>query len=149
MVCDACARVAARRWFRPTNFLGVRDPHGPVRECRSDFNSAMVTGDALGDSHLDRQLFCGAGSVGAKDTANSWMLAAAVWRWRVLPRARIGAIGSRSVGALALQSKICSAVGKSWAAFLVSSGSIEGDGAGHARYFHIADSAAAANACGA
>ena len=52
------------------NFFGVRDLHGLVWEWTSDFNSAMVTGDARGDSGLERQLFCGAGSVGAKDTAN-------------------------------------------------------------------------------
>jgi formylglycine-generating enzyme required for sulfatase activity len=30
----------------------------------------MVTGDARGDTGIDRQLFCGAGSVGASDRAN-------------------------------------------------------------------------------
>ncbi len=30
----------------------------------------MVTGDARGDTGLDRQLFCGSGSEGAKDTSN-------------------------------------------------------------------------------
>jgi formylglycine-generating enzyme required for sulfatase activity len=52
------------------NVFGVRDLHGLVWEWTSDFNSAMVTGDARGDTGLDRQLFCGAGSVGAKDTGN-------------------------------------------------------------------------------
>ena len=52
------------------NIFGVRDLHGLVWEWTSDFNSAMVTGDARGDSGLERQLFCGAGSVGAKDTGN-------------------------------------------------------------------------------
>jgi formylglycine-generating enzyme required for sulfatase activity len=52
------------------NFFGVRDLHGLVWEWTSDFNSAIVTGDARGDTGLERQLFCGAGSLGAKDTAN-------------------------------------------------------------------------------
>ena len=52
------------------NVFGVRELHGLVWEWTSDFNSAMVTGDARGDSGLERQLFCGAGSLGAKDTAN-------------------------------------------------------------------------------
>jgi formylglycine-generating enzyme required for sulfatase activity len=52
------------------NVFGVRDLHGLVWEWTSDFNSAMVTGDARGDSGLERQLFCGAGSIGAKDPAN-------------------------------------------------------------------------------
>jgi sulfatase modifying factor 1 len=32
--------------------------------------ASIVTGDARGDTGLDRQLFCGAGSAGAKDTGN-------------------------------------------------------------------------------
>ncbi len=52
------------------NFFGVRDLHGLVWEWTSDFNSALVTGDARGDTGLDRQFFCGAGSLGAKDTGN-------------------------------------------------------------------------------
>jgi formylglycine-generating enzyme len=52
------------------NVLRVRDLHGLVWEWTSDFNSAMVTGDARGDSGLERQLFCGAGAAGAKDTSN-------------------------------------------------------------------------------
>jgi formylglycine-generating enzyme required for sulfatase activity len=52
------------------NFWGVRDLHGLVWEWVSDFNSATVTGDARGDTGLDRQLFCGAGAIGAKDVGN-------------------------------------------------------------------------------
>jgi formylglycine-generating enzyme required for sulfatase activity len=60
------APVGARR----ANFRGVHDLHGLVWEWVADFNTAMVTGDARGDTGLDRQLFCGAGSQGAKDVAN-------------------------------------------------------------------------------
>ena len=52
------------------NFWGVKDLHGLVWEWTADFNTAMVTGDARNDSGLDRQLFCGSGSQGAKDVAN-------------------------------------------------------------------------------
>jgi formylglycine-generating enzyme required for sulfatase activity len=52
------------------NLHGIRDLHGLVWEWTSDFNSAIVTGDARGDTGLERQLFCGAGSLGAKDTSN-------------------------------------------------------------------------------
>lgn len=52
------------------NFWGARDMHGLVWEWVSDFNTATVTGDARGDTGLDRQLFCGAGAVGAKDVEN-------------------------------------------------------------------------------
>jgi formylglycine-generating enzyme required for sulfatase activity len=53
-----------------TNFYGVRDLHGLVWEWVSDFNTAMVTGDARGDTGLERQLFCGAGAQNASDRAN-------------------------------------------------------------------------------
>lgn len=52
------------------NFYGVHDLHGLVWEWVDDFNSAMVTGESRGDSGLERDLFCGAGSVGAKDTTD-------------------------------------------------------------------------------
>ena len=53
-----------------TNLHGVRGLHGLVWEWVADFNTAMVTGDARGDSGLDRQLFCGSGAAGAKDTSD-------------------------------------------------------------------------------
>ena len=52
------------------NFYGVHDLHGVVWEWVSDFGTAMVTGDARGDAGLDRQLFCGSGAQGAKDTGD-------------------------------------------------------------------------------
>ena len=52
------------------NFYGVRGLHGLVWEWVDDFNTAMVTGESRGDSGLERDLFCGAGSVGAKDTSD-------------------------------------------------------------------------------
>jgi formylglycine-generating enzyme required for sulfatase activity len=52
------------------NYYGVRDLHGLVWEWTSDFNSALVTGDARGDTGLDRQLFCGGGSLGATDRSD-------------------------------------------------------------------------------
>jgi formylglycine-generating enzyme required for sulfatase activity len=82
-VKDAEFKQAVARWYATpapkvlpdagagrANFFGVRELHGLVWEWTSDFNSAIVTGDARGDTGLERQLFCGAGSVGAKDAAN-------------------------------------------------------------------------------
>lgn len=52
------------------DFNGVRGLHGFVWEWVDDFNTAMVTGESRGDSGLERDLFCGAGAVGAKDTTD-------------------------------------------------------------------------------
>lgn len=49
------------------NYYGVHDLHGLVWEWVADFTTSMVTGDARGDTGLDRQLFCGSGAQGAKD----------------------------------------------------------------------------------
>jgi formylglycine-generating enzyme required for sulfatase activity len=58
------------RGVNTPNFWGVYDLHGLVWEWVADFNTSMVTGDARSDSGLDRELFCGAGSAGAKDLEN-------------------------------------------------------------------------------
>ncbi|HXG49085.1 MAG TPA: formylglycine-generating enzyme family protein [Methylomirabilota bacterium] len=55
---------------RRANLFGVHDLHGLIWEWVADFNTAMVTGDARGDTGLDRQLFCGSGAEGAKDRSN-------------------------------------------------------------------------------
>ena len=52
------------------NFHGVRGLHGLVWEWVEDFNTALVTGESRGDTGLERDLFCGSGSVGAKDTTD-------------------------------------------------------------------------------
>jgi sulfatase modifying factor 1 len=54
----------------PTNFYGIHNLHGLIWEWTSDFNSVLITGDARGDTGLDRQLFCAAGSLDATDRAN-------------------------------------------------------------------------------
>lgn len=52
------------------NFHGVKDLHGLIWEWVADYNTAMVTGDARGDTGLERQLFCGSGAEGAKERDN-------------------------------------------------------------------------------
>lgn len=52
------------------NFFGVSDMHGLIWEWVDDFNTALVTGESRGDSGLDRNLFCGSGSIGAADPSD-------------------------------------------------------------------------------
>jgi len=52
------------------NLFGVRDLAGLVWEWVDDFNTALVTGESRSDAGLDRNFFCGAGSVGARDTTD-------------------------------------------------------------------------------
>lgn len=54
----------------PCNVYGVRGLQGLVWEWVDDFNTALVTGESRADSGLDRDLFCGAGAVAAKDTSD-------------------------------------------------------------------------------
>ncbi len=49
------------------NLYGAWNMHGLIWEWTRDFNTAMVTGESRGDAGLQRQLFCGSGSIGAAD----------------------------------------------------------------------------------
>ena len=52
------------------NYYGLLNLHGLVWEWVADFNTALVTGESRGDSGLDRNLFCGSGSIGAADPSD-------------------------------------------------------------------------------
>ncbi len=52
------------------NVHGLRGLHGLVWEWVYDFNSTMIVGDSRGDGSLERDLFCGAGSLLAADVSN-------------------------------------------------------------------------------
>ncbi|NBR08641.1 MAG: formylglycine-generating enzyme family protein [Opitutaceae bacterium] len=52
------------------NLHGARGLHGFVWEWVDDFNTALVTGESRADSGLERDRFCGAGSLGAKDSSD-------------------------------------------------------------------------------
>ncbi len=52
------------------NYYGVHDMHGLVWEWNADFFNALVTGESRANSGINRNLFCGSGSVGATDFTN-------------------------------------------------------------------------------
>ena len=52
------------------NFYGVRGLHGLVWEWVDDFNTVMVTGESRADAGLERDLYCGAGSIGSRDSTD-------------------------------------------------------------------------------
>ena len=54
------------RRSRP-NYFGLYDCHTLIWEWTSDFNTVLVTGDTRGDTGLERDLFCGAGSLRSSD----------------------------------------------------------------------------------
>jgi formylglycine-generating enzyme required for sulfatase activity len=52
------------------NYYGVHDMHGLVWEWTRDFFNALVTGESRASNGINRNLFCGNGSVGATDFTN-------------------------------------------------------------------------------
>lgn len=52
------------------NYYGLYDMHGLIWEWTSDFFNALVSGESRGNNGINRNLFCGSGSIGASDYTN-------------------------------------------------------------------------------
>jgi formylglycine-generating enzyme required for sulfatase activity len=52
------------------NEFGANDMHGLIWEWVDNFNDALITGESRADAGLERDLFCGSGSVGAADPSD-------------------------------------------------------------------------------
>lgn len=79
------------------NVHGVRGLHGLVWEWVQDFNSTMGIGDSRGDASLDRQLFCGAGSLLGADVGNYAAFMRYAFRSSLKGDYCVGSLGFRCV----------------------------------------------------
>jgi len=79
----------------PANFFGLADLHGLVWEWVEDFNTALVTGESRGDAGLDRNLFCGSGSIGAADPSDYAAFMRFAFRSSLAARYSISNLGFR------------------------------------------------------
>ncbi len=52
------------------NFYGVKNLHGIIWEWTNDFNSFFIASDNRSDGDKSKNMFCGAGSIGAKEKEN-------------------------------------------------------------------------------
>lgn len=77
------------------NLYGAWDMHGLIWEWTRDFNTAMVTGESRGDSGLQRQLFCGSGSIGAADPSDYTSFMRFAFRSSLGGRYTVGSLGFR------------------------------------------------------
>ncbi|MDB9787185.1 formylglycine-generating enzyme family protein [Bacteriovoracaceae bacterium] len=79
------------------NYWGVKDMHGLHWEWTSDFNTSFVTGESRADSVIDRNKFCGSGSLNAKDKLDYGAFMRFAFRSSLKGNYTIGNLGFRCV----------------------------------------------------
>jgi len=77
------------------NVHGVHDMHGLIWEWVDDYNSALVSGESRGDSGLERNLFCGSGSIGSVDPSDYAAFMRYAFRSSLEARYSVGNLGFR------------------------------------------------------
>lgn len=82
------------------NVHGLRGFHGQVWEWVHDFNSTMLVGDSRGDGSLERDLFCGAGSLLAADVSNYAAYMRYAFRSSLRGNYCVGSLGFRTARAV-------------------------------------------------
>jgi formylglycine-generating enzyme required for sulfatase activity len=84
---------------------GIHNLHGLVWEWVVDFNTAMVTGESRADSGLERDLFCGAGALGARNMSDYPGFMRLAFRSSLRANYCVANLGFRCAKSLPLDSK--------------------------------------------
>lgn len=82
------------------NYYGLYGMIGLVWEWTFDFNSSLLQGESRANNSLDRQLFCGSGSTGAKDTENYVAFMRYAFRTSLKANYTVANLGFRCAGDL-------------------------------------------------
>lgn len=85
------------------NVWGIYDLHGLHWEWNLDYNTALVTGESREDSKLNKNLFCGSGSLGAKDKLDYGAFMRFGYRSSLKGNYTVGNLGFRCAKKIALQ----------------------------------------------
>jgi formylglycine-generating enzyme len=77
------------------NYWGVHNMHGLIWEWTEDFNSNLISGESRGDSSVNKNLYCAAGSVGAVDPSDYAAFMRYGFRSSLSAKFTLGSLGFR------------------------------------------------------